>query len=242
MPTASARPSDRRTRTLAVTLLGFTLALLVWSGINPKERITWWLEVSPAIAAAIILVCTHRRFPFTPLAYVLIFLHAALLIVGGHYTYAEVPVGLWIKDWLNLERNHYDRLGHFVQGFVPAIVAREVLLRCTPLRPGWWLAWIIVSMSTGISALYELIEWAVAEIDSAGSQDFLGTQGDIWDTQKDMALCALGAAVSLLTLSRMHDRQLGALAASLATQGHGPPPTPISTASTSNPSSAKSPL
>lgn len=211
MSTAFPRSPDRRTRTLAVTLLALTLALLVWSGINPKERITWWLEVSPAIAAAILLLCTYRRFPLTPLAYVLIFLHAALLIVGGHYTYAEVPVGLWVKDWLGLERNHYDRLGHFIQGLVPAIVAREVLLRCTPLRPGWWLVWIIVSMCTGISALYELIEWAVAEIDSAGSQDFLGTQGDIWDTQKDMALCAVGAIVALFTLSRWHDGQLRTL-------------------------------
>ncbi len=208
MPLQLANPVRRETTLLAATLLALTLLLLVWSGINPKERVTWWLEVAPAIVAAIVLIATYRRFPLTRLAYVLIFLHAALLIVGGHYTYAEVPAGLWVKEWLGLERNHYDRLGHFVQGFVPAIVAREVLLRCTPIRPGWWLAWIIVSMCAGISAIYELIEWAVAEIDESGSAAFLGMQGDIWDTQKDMALCILGAAVALAVLSGWHNRQL----------------------------------
>ncbi|GJQ28602.1 MAG: membrane protein [Phycisphaerae bacterium] len=207
MPPGAFTPHPSTPR-LALILLALTLALLTWSGIQPKDRVTWWLEVAPALAAMLLLAATYRRFPFTRLAYVLMFLHAALLIVGGHYTYAEVPLGLWVKDWLGLERNHYDRLGHFVQGFVPAIVAREVLLRLTPLRPGGWLAWIIVSMCTGIAALYELLEWAVAEIDQSGSAAFLGMQGDIWDTQKDMALCAVGAAVALITLSRVHNRAL----------------------------------
>lgn len=208
LPVATA-PDHARPDRLVLVLLALTVALLVWSGIHPKDRVTWWLEVSPSLAAVAVLAATYRRFTFTPLAYWLMFGHSTLLIVGGHYTYAEVPLGEWARDAFDLSRNHYDRLGHVVQGFTPAIVAREVLLRQTPLRRGWWLAWIVVSMCTGISAIYELIEWAVAEIDESGSAAFLGMQGDIWDTQKDIALCLGGAVLALALLSRWHDRQLG---------------------------------
>lgn len=182
--------------------------MLAWSAYRPYEGVTWVLEVSPAVAAMILLAATYRRFPLTPLAYILITLHAILLIVGGHYTYARVPLGNWVRDAFDLSRNHYDRLGHFVQGFVPAIAAREVLLRCTPLKRGWWLFYIVVSICVAVAAAYELVEWAVAEIDEGGSQAFLGLQGDVWDTQKDIALCLMGAVAALLTLSRLHDRQL----------------------------------
>jgi len=189
-------------------LLVITIGLLAWSAIRPAGYTIWALEVFPAVLGMIILVATHRRFPMTPLVYTLAAIHCWILIIGGHYTYAHVPLGNWVRDTFDLSRNHYDRLGHFAQGFVPAIIAREVLLRCTPLRPGGWLFYLVTSVCLAISAAYELIEWAVAEIDHAGSQEFLGTQGDVWDTQKDMALCLVGAVVAQLTLSRLHDRQL----------------------------------
>mgnify|MGYP001401631782 CR=1 FL=1 len=198
------RPQDR----LPLVLLGLTLALLVWSGIRPYDYATWGLEVFPAVAGIIAIAVTHRRFPLTPLLLVLIFLHMALLIVGGHYTYARVPLGQWAMDLFNLERNHYDRLGHLMQGFVPALVAREVLVRNRVLARRGWLSFLIVCICTAISAVYELIEWAVAEVAEAGSVEFLGTQGDEWDTQKDMALCVVGAVLALITLSRLHDRQI----------------------------------
>jgi len=204
----SATPNNPHPDRLAAILLALTLALLAWSAWKPHEYGTWALEVFPAVAAIIILAITYRRFPLTPLAYTLIALHAAILIVGGHYTYARVPLGNWVSDWLDLSRNHYDRLGHVAQGFIPAIVAREVLRRCTPLKPGAWLFFLIISVCMAISAVYELVEWAVAEIGGDGSQSFLGTQGDTWDTQKDMAMCLIGAVTGLLTLSRLHERQL----------------------------------
>ena len=204
----SLKPHDR----LPLVLLALTLALLVWSGIRPYDYMTWGLEVFPAVAGIIAIAVTHRRFPLTPLVLVLIFLHMALLIVGGHYTYARVPLGQWAMDAFNLERNHYDRLGHFLQGFVPAMIAREVLLRNRVLARRGWLNFIIVSICTAISAVYELVEWAVAEAAESGSVEFLGTQGDVWDTHKDMALCIVGAVAALLTLSRLHDRQMAELA------------------------------
>jgi putative membrane protein len=182
--------------------------LLALSGIGPRDRTTWWLEVAPILIAAPILVATARRFRLTPLAYRLIFVHALILMLGAHYTYAEVPAGFWLKDALGLARNPYDRLGHFVQGFVPAIVAREVLLRRSPLEPGRWLTFLVLSVCLAISALYELVEWWAALIGGEGADAFLGTQGDQWDTQWDMFVALLGAATALLILSRLHDRQI----------------------------------
>jgi putative membrane protein len=183
-------------------------ALLVLSGIGPRDRTTWWLEVAPILITVPILVATARRFPLTPLAYRLIFVHALILMLGGHYTYAEVPAGFWLKEALGLARNPYDRLGHFAQGFVPAIAAREVLLRLSPLPPGKWLAFVVLSVCLAISALYELVEWWAALIGGEGAEAFLGTQGDQWDTQWDMFVALLGAATALLVLSRLHDRQI----------------------------------
>ncbi|HYE62520.1 MAG TPA: DUF2238 domain-containing protein [Phycisphaerales bacterium] len=201
-------PADIAVHRLALGLLAATLALLVWSGIRPHDYPTWALEVSPAVIGLIVLAITYRRFRLTPLCYWLIAAHMAILIVGGHYTYAEVPVGNWARDTFGLSRNHYDRVGHFVQGFTPAIIAREVLVRNRVVARRGWLGFLVVSICTAISGVYELVEWAVAEIDQAGSAAFLGTQGDIWDTQKDIALCLIGATVSVLTLSRLHQRQI----------------------------------
>jgi putative membrane protein len=185
--------------------------LLVASGIGPKDRYTWILEVAPAIAAAILLVATYRRFPLTSLAYRLILLHACVLMLGGHYTYAEVPLGFWVSNLLGLARNHYDRFGHFIQGFVPAIVAREILLRKTSLRPGGWTFFLVTCICLAISAGYEFIEWWTALASGTAADAFLGTQGDVWDTQWDMFLCLIGALVSQILLSRVHDRELAGL-------------------------------
>ena len=191
---------------LVLLLLG--LAVLVWSGISPKDRLTWWLEVAPVLIGVPILVATHRRFPLTPLVYRLLLLHAVVLMVGGRYTYAEVPFGYILKDVFHFTRNHFDRIGHFAQGFVPAILAREILIRKTPLRHGGWLFFLVTTVCLAFSALYELIEWATALIGGGSAEAFLGTQGDPWDTQWDMFLCLIGALASQLLLSREHDRQL----------------------------------
>jgi putative membrane protein len=183
-------------------------ALLVLSGIGPRDRTTWWLEVAPILITVPILVATARRFPLTPLAYRLIFVHALILMLGGHYTYAEVPAGFWLEDALGLARNPYDRLGHFAQGFVPAIVAREILIRRSPIKVGGWLTFLVLCVCLAISALYELVEWWAALIGGEGAEAFLGTQGDQWDTQWDMFVALLGAATALLVLSRLHDRQI----------------------------------
>jgi putative membrane protein len=190
-------------------LLGVTLALLVLSGIAPRDRFTWVLEVAPVIIAVPILVATSGRFPLSPLLYRLLFLHACVLMLGGHYTYAEVPLGAWVRDAFGLTRNHYDRLGHFVQGFVPALLAREILLRKTPLRPGGWLFTLVTAVALAISASYELIEWWTAVLTGTRADAFLGTQGDPWDTQWDMFLALCGAVVAQLSLARRQDRQLG---------------------------------
>jgi putative membrane protein len=185
------------------------LAVLIWSGIEPHDRWTWILEVLPAVAAFVILGATRSRFPLTWLAMVGIWLHAVILCVGGHYTYAEVPIGNWLKDAFDLSRNHYDRLGHVAQGFFPAIVGREILLRTSPLVPGKWLAYLTVSVCLAISAFYELLEWWVAISTEKGADAFLGTQGDVWDTQWDMCLALIGAISALMLLSRIHNRALG---------------------------------
>ena len=185
-----------------------SLAVLVITGITPKDHATWWLEVAPVLIALPLLAVTRRRFPLTPLAYALITIHAVILSVGGHYTYADVPLGFWVQHAFDLSRNHYDRLGHFAQGFVPALIAREVLLRRTPLVPGAWLSFIVVSICLAISACYEFIEWWTALIAGDGAIAFLGTQGDVWDTQWDMFLALIGAITCVLLLSRIHDRAL----------------------------------
>lgn len=187
------------------------LLVLVWSGIRPHDYFTWFLEVAPAIAAFIIVLATGKRFPLTPLVYWLILVHAIVLMVGGHYTYAQVPLFNWIRDEFGLARNHYDKLGHLVQGFVPAMIAREILLRTSPLKPGNWLSFIVVSVCLAISAFYELIEWWVAALTGTGAEAFLGTQGYVWDTQSDMAMALAGALLALATLTPLHDRQLAAL-------------------------------
>ena len=189
-------------------LLALCMVVFAWSAIHPHDRFTWFLEVFPAIIAAVVLIATRRRFPLTPLLYVLIALHAIILMVGGKYTYAEVPLGFWMEQWFGFARNHYDRIGHFAQGFVPAIAAREILIRVALLRRGAWLNAIIFSMCLAISALYELLEWAVAELSGTGAEAFLGTQGDVWDTQKDMFLASIGAICAIVFLSRLHDRYL----------------------------------
>ena len=192
-------------------LLAFTGAALALSAVRPKDTFTWILEVAPVLIGAAILVATRRRFPLTPLAYRLLFVHALILILGGHYTYAEVPLGFWVQDALGLARNHYDRLGHFAQGFVPAIVAREVLLRRSPLRPGKWLFFLVCCVCLAVSACYEFIEWWAALLTGEAATAFLGTQGDPWDTQWDMFLALIGAITAQATLSRVHDRQLDRL-------------------------------
>jgi len=190
-------------------LLVGLIAVLLWSGFAPKERATWWMEVAPALIGVPILAATYRRFPLTPLAYVLIWLHAVILMIGGHYTYAEVPLFNWIRDVFGLARNHYDRVGHFAQGFVPAILAREVLLRTSPLRPGGWLFFLVCCGCLAISAFYELVEWWAALLTSPETGTaFLGTQGDVWDTQWDMFLALVGSIAAQLALSRLHRRQL----------------------------------
>jgi len=182
------------------------------SSVGPRERLTWWLEVFPVLIGLALCFATRARFPLTPLLYRLLFVHALILILGGHYTYAQVPAGFWLQDLFDLARNPYDRIGHFAQGFVPAILAREVLLRTSPLERGKWLFVLCASVCLAFSALYELLEWWAAVALGADAESFLGTQGDVWDTQWDMALALSGALVSLSLLSRLHDaglRRLG---------------------------------
>jgi putative membrane protein len=193
-------------------LLIATLALLVLSGIAPYDRTTWWLEIFPILLAIPLLIATASRFPLTPLVYRLIFVHALILMLGGHYTYARVPLGFWLQDALNLARNHYDRIGHFAQGFVPAIIAREILIRRTPLRPGGWLFFLVTCVCLSISVFYEFIEWWAALAGGSAANEFLGTQGDVWDTQWDMFMAFIGAVTAQLLLGRVHDRQLARLA------------------------------
>ncbi|MBV2133917.1 DUF2238 domain-containing protein [Pseudomonas sp. MAP12] len=192
--------------------LGLTvLAALIVSGIAPYDRATWWLEVSPVLIAAPLLLATARRFPLTTLLYLLIALHCLVLILGGAYTYARVPAGFWVQELLELARNPYDKLGHFMQGLVPALIAREILLRGRFVTAGRMLAFLSLCVAMTISAVYELIEWWVALLAGGGAVDFLGTQGDPWDTQSDMFWALLGASAGLLGLSRLQDRQIAKL-------------------------------
>lgn len=188
-------------------------ATLIWSGIHPKDTLTWLLEVLPAMIAFVLLAATRRRFPFTPLAYSLILIHCLILMIGGHYTYAEVPLLDPLGDYFGWQRNNYDKLGHLAQGFVPAIVAREILIRNSVTAPGKWLFFIVVCICLAISALYELVEWWVALASEEAADAFLGTQGYVWDTQSDMAYALIGAIAALVLLGRMHDRQISALTA-----------------------------
>lgn len=196
-------------------LLAAVAAILLWSGIGPHDRLTWWLEVAPVLVVVPLLAVSAGRFPLTRLLTWLVACHAAILMVGGHYTYALVPAGAWVSELLGFARNHYDRLGHFAQGFVPAIAAREVLLRRTPLRRGGWLFLLVTAVCLAVSALYELVEWWAALAGGEEASAFLGTQGDVWDTQWDMFLCLCGALTAQLLLARRHDRQLARVAAEL---------------------------
>jgi putative membrane protein len=195
-------------RRLLAAVAVIWIVALMWSGVAPRDRGTWLMEVAPVLIALPLLWTTRGAFPFTALAYGLIAVHGLILIVGGAYTYAHVPAGLWVQDWLGLERNPYDRLGHFAQGFVPAIVAREILVRTFRLAPGRFLFFVVVCIGLAISAFYELIEWWAALALGQGAEEFLGTQGDQWDTQWDMFLALVGACAAQLLLSRWHDRQI----------------------------------
>jgi putative membrane protein len=189
-------------------LLLLLFPVFAWSAISPADYFTWFLEMFPVVMGLMVLIPTYNRFRLTNMTYTLIGIHAVVLLVGAHYTYAGVPLFDWIQDVFDLSRNHYDRLGHFVQGFVPAVIAREVLIRTSPLKNSRWLWVTVVSFCLSISAVYELTEWGVAELSGTAAEAFLGTQGDIWDTQKDMALCLVGSVAALILLSRWHDRQL----------------------------------
>ena len=176
--------------------------------MHPLERGTWWMEVAPVFIGVPILVATFASFRLSPLLYRLLFIHATILAVGGHYTYARVPIGFWAEHAFDLSRNHYDRVGHLAQGFIPAILAREILLRTSPLRPGGWLFFLVVCVCLAFSATYELIEWGAALLGGEAADSFLGTQGDVWDTQWDMFLALVGAISAQLLLARAHDRSM----------------------------------
>ncbi|WP_375421808.1 DUF2238 domain-containing protein [uncultured Sphingomonas sp.] len=203
------RSSNQRPLLSALTALW--LVSLAASGWQPYDRATWWMEVAPVLVALPVLWLSTSIFPLTSLALVLIALHGLVLIVGGAYSYARVPIGFSVQEWFELSRNPYDRFGHFVQGFVPAIVLRELLIRLGTLTPGKLLAGLVLACCLAVSAAYELIEFAAAMLLGQGADEFLGSQGDVWDSQWDMLMCLVGAVVSLLSLTRLHNRQLQAL-------------------------------
>jgi putative membrane protein len=202
-------PNASSERNYLLFLIAALALVFTWSAIRPHDYFTWFLETVPGMIAIVILAATYPRFRFTPLVYTLIVLHIAVLCIGGHYTYAEVPLFNWIRDHFHQSRNNYDRVGHFMQGFVPAMVAREVLIRNKVVRGKWWLAGIVFCICMAVSALYELFEWRVAVATGSASDAFLGSQGDPWDTQEDMATCLIGSLSALLLLPRWHDRQIG---------------------------------
>ncbi len=187
------------------------IAALILSAVQPYDYFTWLLEALPVLIGLPMVIATRSRFPLSTLLYWLLMLHALVLLLGAHYTYARVPLGFWLQDWFDFDRNHYDRIGHLFQGFVPAILAREILTRRSPLAGSRWLLVMVFSVCLAFSAFYELIEWWVALAAGISAEAFLGTQGDVWDTQWDMFLAALGALLALLTLSRYHQRQIASL-------------------------------
>jgi putative membrane protein len=196
---------------ILIWLLVF-LSVFTWSAIEPADRLTWWMEVIPALLGFVILGLTRQRFPLTELVYFLILIHAVILMIGGHYTYAEVPLGDWLRDLMDGERNNYDKLGHLAQGFIPVMVAREVLIRNKVVAVRGWLNFLLICLALAISAFYELIEWWAALLSAEAADAFLGTQGYVWDTQSDMLWALCGSILALLMLSRVHDRQIKALA------------------------------
>ena len=198
-------------RTEARLWVALTVLTLLASGVTPYDRLTWWLETLPVMIGLPLLFMTRHRFPLTPLVYRLLFVHGLILMLGGHYTYARVPVGFWVQDAFELARNHYDRLGHLAQGFIPAMLTREILLRQTPLKPGGWLFFLTTCVVLAFSACYEFTEWGVALAMGGDADAFLATQGDVWDTQWDMFLALLGALAAQSLLSSRHDRQLARL-------------------------------
>jgi len=191
-----------------ILLLTALSIVFVWSAIAPFERFTWWLEISPILIALPIVFTTYKKLEFTNLAYFLMLVHAIILLIGGHYTYAEVPLFNWLRDTFDLSRNYYDRVGHFAQGFVPAIIAREILIKKSPLDLGFWLFFITCCICLSISAIYEFIEWWIAVYEGGAADAFLGTQGDVWDTQWDMFCALIGSITAQLLLADMHDRQI----------------------------------
>lgn len=201
--------TDRRYYAVLLIML---VAIFAWSAYAPHDRFTWLLEVAPVLIALPLLLATHARFRFSRLAYGLMLVHAVILMVGGHYTYAEMPLFNCLRDAFDLSRNYYDRLGHFAQGFIPAIIAREILLRNSPLQRGNWLFFIVTCVCLSISACYEFVEWWTALASGSNADAFLATQGDVWDTQWDMLLALIGAVAAQLLLARWHDRSLTRLA------------------------------
>ena len=195
-------------RNFFLTLLTILVVVFVWSVIAPLERLTWWLEIFPILIALPILFLSYKNLQFTRLAYILMLIHAIILLVGGHYTYAEVPLFNWLRDTFELSRNYYDRVGHLAQGFVPAIIAREILLKKSPLVSGRWLFFIVCCICLSISVMYEFIEWWTAVLEGGAADAFLGTQGDVWDTQWDMFCALIGSILAQLLLAKMHDKQM----------------------------------
>lgn len=184
------------------------ISVLAWSAFEPADRLTWWMEVIPALLGFAVLWATRKRFPLTELVYFLILIHAVILMVGGHYTYAEVPAGDWLRDLMGGERNNYDKLGHLAQGFIPVMIAREILVRNQVVAVKGWLAFLLLCVVLALSAFYELIEWWAALLSKEAAEAFLGTQGYVWDTQSDMLWALSGGILALLALSRLHDRQI----------------------------------
>jgi len=199
-------------RTSHLALLLMVAIVFCWSGWQPYDRFTWWLEVSPGLAGIVLLLATYRRFPFTTLCYTLIAFHISILCVGGHYTYARVPVFDWLRPIFGWQRNHFDRLGHFAQGFVPAMIAREMFIRLNVVQRKRWIPFLVVSVCLAISAFYELIEWWTAISSGSASNDFIGSQGDVWDTQEDMFFALIGAVCAVTLFSHFHDRALRKIA------------------------------
>jgi putative membrane protein len=199
-----------RDKNYFLVLLAILSAVFVWSFIAPHDRFTWWLEIFPILIALPILFFTHKNLAFTKLVYGLMLVHALILLVGGHYTYAEVPLFNWLRDTFGLSRNYYDRVGHFAQGFVPAMITREVLLKKSPLVKGGWLFFIVCCICLSVSVFYEFIEWWTAVYSGGAADAFLGTQGDVWDTQWDMFTALIGAVVAQLTLAKWHDKLIKA--------------------------------